>query len=78
MTIGRSFTVPQAAAYLAAATGRQEGEKPITPESVRRAFRAGWLAGSKDPLRVGSPIRFTQAQLDDYLDWRRQRAVVTD
>lgn len=78
MTTGRSFTVPQAAAYLAAATGRGKDEKPINAESVRRAFRNGWLAGQKDPLQIGSPIRFTQSQLDDYLEWRRKRTVATD
>lgn len=61
------FTVAQAAEYLG-----------VCGESVRRAYRryedqqagkAGGppgLRGIKDRLAVGSPLRFTQADLDAY------------
>lgn len=68
MTIGRTFTAEQAAAYIGKVTGASAGV-----ESIRVAARAGALTGYRDMLHSGGPWRFSREDLDAYIKSRQRR-----
>lgn len=53
------FTVQEAGVYLG-----------VTAETVRRAYRKGEVAGLRDGLKIGSPLRFTGKDLDTFRESR--------
>lgn len=68
MVVGRTFTVQQVGDYIGKVTGA-----PVSTEHIRVAARSGLLKGYRDMLHLGGPWRFSQGDIDAYIQSRQRR-----